>query len=238
MPEPQEGPRRTSPNVGTNAILAWSSAPLAAIPSTLTLPGEVVTFATSRSRVVDLGCGMGDTTTRMASVAGHVVGVDINAEALRSAARRRGKASYVLASATDLPFSTGGFDLALAQALLTVIPGIDNRRRVFEEARRVIAASGFLILSEFCQNWQLHHYRRRYEDGLAKTGEMGSFVASSGSGSRRFSYVAHHVTEPELQELIDGLFGIKTLRYEQVITATGNRIWGIVAVLGAVSPAR
>jgi SAM-dependent methyltransferase len=71
-------------------------------------------------RVLDIGCGAGESTRDAARAAapGHVLGIDVS-EALLEQARARsdglGNVSYVLADAQTHPFANGEFDVAISR---------------------------------------------------------------------------------------------------------------------------
>ncbi|HEX5616987.1 MAG TPA: methyltransferase domain-containing protein [Solirubrobacteraceae bacterium] len=69
-------------------------------------------------RVLDIGCGAGQTTRDAAQAAGAVLGIDVS-EALLELARERSaglaNVSYVLADAATHPFPEAGFDVAISR---------------------------------------------------------------------------------------------------------------------------
>ena len=75
------------------------------------------------ARVLEVGAGDGRLTFRYATQPRSVVGVDIKEPEIRSAAKAvhgefRGKAQFVCASATALPFSSGEFEIVLLSSSL------------------------------------------------------------------------------------------------------------------------
>ena len=103
-------------------------------------------------RVLDVACGTG-IVARLAAAemgTGHVVGLDIN-EGMLTVARSRpaGPGPYIEwheASALDLPFSDGSFDLILCQLGLQFFP---DQPQALREMIRVLVPSGRLALSVF-----------------------------------------------------------------------------------------
>jgi SAM-dependent methyltransferase len=69
-------------------------------------------------RVLDIGCGAGESTRDAARTGGAVLGVDVS-EALLELARRRseglGNVTYVLADAATYPFPDGEYDVAISR---------------------------------------------------------------------------------------------------------------------------
>jgi SAM-dependent methyltransferase len=76
----------------------------------------------SGSRVLDVGCGAGDTTLAVArhlGAGGHAVGIDISEPLIAAARARAGRenvrATFVRADAQRHAFAPGGFDLVLSR---------------------------------------------------------------------------------------------------------------------------
>jgi 2-polyprenyl-3-methyl-5-hydroxy-6-metoxy-1,4-benzoquinol methylase len=97
-------------------------------------------------RVLDAGCGAGYGSAELARTAESVVGVDRAPEAIEFA-----RAHYALhnltfeeASCEALPHAAGSFHLVVA---FEVIEHLENWRGFLEEARRVLAPNGQLVVS-------------------------------------------------------------------------------------------
>jgi len=119
-------------------------------------------------RLVDVGCGTGGTTVRLARL-GRAVGVDLAPAAL-TLARERGKAAdpaplWLRADAAGLPLATGWAD---AVTLLDLLEHTDDERPVLAEALRVLRPGGLLLVTvpALPALWSEHdealHHRRRY----------------------------------------------------------------------------
>lgn len=75
-----------------------------------------------RESLLDVGCGTGWFTRRVAAEGAQVVGLDRDAEALAYAQRRSVEpTSYVHGDATCLPFANGSFDAVLSIAALCFV---------------------------------------------------------------------------------------------------------------------
>jgi len=105
-------------------------------------------------RVLDLGCGTGSFTLPAAEIAGpgRVVGVDLS-ESMIERARRRAAARgagirYDVASADDLPFTPGSFDVVISCLALHHLPA-DVQQGAFHEIARVLTPSGRIHLADF-----------------------------------------------------------------------------------------
>lgn len=97
-------------------------------------------------RVIDLGCGSGYGTARVAKFARAAVGVDISAEAV-AFAKQRYKSSNLSFKRIDpdarLPFDDGEFDVALS---FQVIEHVTDDERYIQEAFRILRPGGVFIL--------------------------------------------------------------------------------------------
>jgi SAM-dependent methyltransferase len=99
-----------------------------------------------RERVLDLGCGAGDWTRRIARLRpwAHVVGIDAGVPFVtRAAARRAGERSaFAAADFARLPFSSAAFDCVYADTTLEHAFDVD---RTLAEAWRVLRDGGVLV---------------------------------------------------------------------------------------------
>ncbi|MDE3164483.1 MAG: methyltransferase domain-containing protein, partial [Acidobacteriota bacterium] len=97
-------------------------------------------------RVLDAGCGAGYGSAELARVAERVTGIDVAAEAVEYALAHYagGNLAFEQASATSLPYPDASFDLVVA---FEMIEHLEDWRGFLSEARRVMTASGQLIVS-------------------------------------------------------------------------------------------
>jgi len=93
-------------------------------------------------RVLDVGCGTGQSLRIYRERAGLYVGIDLSLGALRMAGGRFGGASWMQADALRLPFRTGSFDVV---AFSSVLHHIGDRGAALAEARRVLAPGGWVF---------------------------------------------------------------------------------------------
>jgi SAM-dependent methyltransferase len=104
------------------------------------------------SSVLDVGCGFGLESLRLAGIAGaggRVTGID-RSEAFIEEARRRAKArglavDFRTGDAAALPFADASFDVVRAERLLVYL---DDPRRALAEMRRVAKPGGRIALIE------------------------------------------------------------------------------------------
>jgi ubiquinone/menaquinone biosynthesis C-methylase UbiE len=99
-------------------------------------------------RYVDVGCGNGLAALHVADTLGlRVVGVDVDAaqiELARRAAGNRTGVSFMVASATQLPFASAGFDIVSSNKTMHHVPewwlALDEIKRVVAPGRYVVFA--------------------------------------------------------------------------------------------------
>ena len=115
------------------------------------------------ARVLEVGCGTGLILREVAPMAKHAVGLDLSFGML-SPAQQRGL-DVVQASATEIPFADGVFDLVYSFKVLAHVPDIATAVR---EMVRVTRPGGRLLL-EFYNRASLRYVIRR----LRRPGHVG-----------------------------------------------------------------
>jgi ubiquinone/menaquinone biosynthesis C-methylase UbiE len=103
------------------------------------------------SRIIDIGAGTGYYVNLLQLRGANVVGADVSLAMLRIA-RRKTRAKVAVASATELPFRSGQFNVAL---LLRVLSHIDDADAAFAEVARVIRRGGKFVLTDVSPE---HHF--------------------------------------------------------------------------------
>jgi SAM-dependent methyltransferase len=96
---------------------------------------------------LEVGCGFGRLSMTFAEFSSHHVAVDVNNQALFAARTAYPDISYQIASAEDLPFPTGHFDLVATWTVVQHVPP-EKIDRVCSELTRVLAPSGTLLMCE------------------------------------------------------------------------------------------
>jgi SAM-dependent methyltransferase len=105
-------------------------------------------------RVVDFGCGSGANTALLTGRGAHVWGFDISQDLLTLAERRLalsgrgGEATFMAASAHDLPFPDNSIDVVFGMAILHHL----DLDLVSREVRRVLKPGGRAIFKEPVRN--------------------------------------------------------------------------------------
>jgi len=103
-------------------------------------------------RVLDVGCGTGDQVFHYERKGAIATGVDQNPNMIELAERNRKsggfKATFHVASATELPFPDGYFDCTSISLALHEMRR-DERNRAVSEMKRVVKKKGTLIFIDF-----------------------------------------------------------------------------------------
>ena len=98
------------------------------------------------SRVLDVGTGPGEAAARAVERGAEATGIDVAAAMLGIAAQRHPGATFVRASASELPFPDGSFDAVVGN---NVIQHVGDPQRAVREMERVLVSGGRVALS----NW-------------------------------------------------------------------------------------
>src|SRR5262249_17408013 len=115
-------------------------------------------------RILDLGCGTGWASRRMALRTSEVVGLDVADEMLhraRAAAPGLGNVNYVWGSAEKIPFADGNFTKVLSVESFYYYA---DQGRALDELHRVVAPGGklFILINLYKDN----HYSLRWVSEL------------------------------------------------------------------------
>lgn len=106
---------------------------------------------TNCTQLLDVGCG-GGLFSNIAAKRGHeVTGIDLSESSLHVAKKHdaTGKVNYIHASAYELPFSGGSFDVVTA---LDILEHVESPRRLIHEAARVLKPGGLFFYHTFNRN--------------------------------------------------------------------------------------
>ncbi|MBF6557835.1 MAG: class I SAM-dependent methyltransferase [Acidimicrobiales bacterium] len=94
-------------------------------------------------RVLDVGCGEGQVSRRIAGTGAEVVGIDPTAAQIRVATERGGRAQFIRARSEQIPSPNASFD---AVVVCLAIEHVDPFEPAIEEVARVLAPGGLFLL--------------------------------------------------------------------------------------------
>ena len=98
------------------------------------------------ARVLDVGCGTGALAAELTARGYEVTGLDPSEGMLSVLAERAPEVRAVQASATEMPFDDGEFDLSVSVATMHHIADPDAVRRALAEMVRVVRPGGKVIV--------------------------------------------------------------------------------------------
>lgn len=125
---------------------------------------ELIERTGTRGKALDVGCGTGAILTEFPPGWSVVAGSDFSPLAL-SFCRKRGLRQLVRSSGTELPFSSGSFDLVMA---IDVVEHLDDDYACVSEMVRLCRPGGYVLVHvpAFEVLWtdkdDVNHHRRRY----------------------------------------------------------------------------
>jgi SAM-dependent methyltransferase len=134
------------------------------------------------TRALDFGCGAGRSTRFLKELSYEAVGVDISEVMLEQARARDRPGDYrLLADGTLSAFGAGTFDLILAAFTFDNIPTEGHKASALRELRRVLAASGRLVIvvsapAIYSHEWASFSTRDFPENRAARDGEAVRIV--------------------------------------------------------------
>jgi len=183
--------------------------PCFAALDTVTLARWLDRQAGQSRRFLDLGCGTGRQSLRIAESGSAVVGADISEEMLRVAAATAsdrgltGRLDLVVADAERLPLRDGVFDACISIGTLHHVPRPD---RVVSEACRAVAEGGALLFYDphrspvrfvfdlLMRRWKLYE-EKASKDPLMTEADMNQWLSARNADcvTRLSVYLPPHV---------------------------------------------
>ena len=115
---------------------------------------EVGAWPLGDRRVLDVGCGGGDSLATLLAAAGpaDVTGVDVDELRLARSRDRVRPGTFDVADGQALPFDDATFDVVLLFTVLSSVASDDGRRAIAAECRRVLRPGGGVLLYDFAFN--------------------------------------------------------------------------------------
>jgi ubiquinone/menaquinone biosynthesis C-methylase UbiE len=145
--------------------------------------------------VLDIGCGVGTWSRRIAGLGANVVGADFSAAMIKMATPTKG-VEFMVGSAQDLDLPDGRFDLVLSVTVLQHITADDELRRALANIRRMLKGGGRFFVIEYSpyrlndQQARASHMRYRTRDEWISVFTVSGFDMVKVTGVR---YVGHRV---------------------------------------------
>lgn len=99
--------------------------------------------SSSKDRILDIGCGTGESTRELLQKDRNVIGTDLSRLFMRSPAASGVNPRFVTSDASNLPFASGSFDVVCAMEFIEHVWPVDA---VLSEIDRVLKPGGRLVL--------------------------------------------------------------------------------------------
>lgn len=165
----------------------------------------------SVGRVIDIGCAFGWDLAELSGHANELVGVDVNETSIKQARATYPDIQFLQASATDLPFESNIFDVAILSEVIEHV-GEANKQDVIDEAFRVLRPGGTLIFTapfDGITAWaDPLDFKRRFP------AIYRIYMRLSGYAPKTDLEVGHqHVSWEEIKTLFDGRFDFLTIQF-------------------------
>lgn len=166
-------------------------------------PEDLLPLLPASARVLEIGCNDGSVGLRLAKAGYHVLGVDLNEEAIEVARQKARElrlehvAQFLAADA--LQEELGTHDATLLIRALTCFPDEDDWVKLLDSAWATVVPDGLLYVHDFRKDAESPVYRPRYEDGAARGWRDGNFLVWDRDGAPLF--VAHHHNDHDIQRI-------------------------------------
>ena len=105
--------------------------------------GLVRSLGLHRPKIVDLGCGTGWFTEKLADL-GEVTGVDLSGEAVAIARQRLPGLTFLAGNAFEMPLPAGAFDVIVSQH---VIAHVENQHAFVDRVADLLKPDGYVIVT-------------------------------------------------------------------------------------------
>lgn len=216
-----------------NSAKDWNKFVGKNIPSSLELSPIIFKYIKYNDNICDVGMGFGKTIFELYKKGfNNLSGIDSNISGINFANKiikdynLTGKFNFIIGNAADINLKNESQNVTITQAFWTTITNLSDRKKILKEINRILKNSGILYISDFGQTPSIPIYNERYNLGLIKGYEKGTFeVINSETGN--LEYLAHHYTKDEFTELLKcENFKIEEYVISPVKTRSGNTIDG------------
>jgi SAM-dependent methyltransferase len=166
------------------------------------LPHALLPHLNGGETVLDVGCNAGGAALYLAQNRFNVVGIDINASAIRTARARAAERELtnVRFTVADLFDATlPRFDAVIGLRLLTCFPDASERGYALARMDQALRPGGLIYLEDFMVTPQSATYAHRYAQGDEEGLGEGNFAVPDASG--QFLFVAHHHSDGEVERM-------------------------------------
>ncbi|MDR2203219.1 MAG: arsenite methyltransferase [Nitrososphaerota archaeon] len=167
----------SAPNKQISKMIGYSDEEISAVPEGANLGfgcGNPIALASLKEgeRALDLGSGAGFDVflaAKKVGPQGKVIGVDMTPEMLDKARANAKKGNYTnvefrLGEIENLPVADSSVDVIISNCVINLAP---NKKRVFEEAFRVLAPNGRLMVSDLVLRKKLPESVQKNVDAYA-----------------------------------------------------------------------
>lgn len=180
--------------------------------------------------VLDVGCGNGMMSPYILEKGAFYFGLDISEELIEIARARyskdikKGKATFIIGEASELPLQDEEFDFVISFAVLHHIPSGELRKKFFDEIFRVLRPGGKVKITvwNLLNDWA----RERFEIGAQLAGKTSGDVQVPwrGTKGKNINRYVHQFSAEELRVLAEsgGFSDIKIEYFNRAGERTEN----------------
>ena len=161
----------------------------------LSMGGEL-----KKKRVLDLGCGRGETALLLAQeYSCTVTGTDLSRSMIDACRQNCPGADFYIADAGALPFADGTFDAVVSECSFSVF---QEPEKALQEANRVLVSGGWLLISDLWQQGGLSCGTGMVRS-LYTREEWERMIGEAGFGLTDFIDARDALTEMYVQMILD-----------------------------------
>ncbi len=212
----------------------WFRVPATKVPGTTPIDEKFWSLLRPGSMVLEVGCGDGRIIYECIKRGFAVIGIDINAAAikkLRAGIKKMGTntVSLDVSSITKTKFNKDFFNAATLQGILSALSTAD-RVQALHELWRILKPNAIIHIAEFEFIDNNVVARARYDRDYQITKEYGTISVTNDLGTEL--YRTHNFKEAELRSLLEATgFTIISFRREIFTSYHGNRKPGLLIIL-------